>query len=440
MAGLMKRASFCSFCSRFPSKFMSSKAREHTLPPVPGLLTCTIPSGREALVLSPWGTERVVTGPRSISRIGSSIRMFRHFIIPSGEKVIVYDECGEEKTIDGPASTNVHPDGDIFVCPRVVLDADQQSLLSDHNGQTKILVGPGVFHLKPRDRALDVRLVRLAVNEAVCVVRQDGLREVVRGSSQPRLFLDPREKLHQFVLTGGGDQDGLNKQPGALKFEILRLQPSQSYYAFPIRTSDNTVLILKLMIFQNLQDPETFVLRDDPFAVMFNFVMAETTAMAGGLSFDEFKQRPDRRVSEHFTPTNSRSPLEFMCKEYGLQVDRVVLRGWEAQDPTVQRILDQAGAAQTQRDVERANHALKLEQLHHQREQLELAELNFPLEQRAAEAQGTRNGLMIAAMFNALEKEVESEHIDVAELVRVHVAGQAVGQAGGGKLQLTSLL
>jgi hypothetical protein len=375
------------------SRFMSSTPREHTLPPVPGLLTCTIPSGREALVLSPWGTERVVTGPRSISRIGSSIRMFRHFIIPSGEKVVVWDQRGQETAIDGPASANVHPDGDIFFCPRLVLDADQQSVLSDQKGETKLLVGPGVFHLKPRERCEDVRLVRLASNEAVCVIRRDGLREVVRGSSQPRLFLDPREKLHQFVLTGGGDQDGLNKKPGALKFEVLRLQPSQSYYAFPVRTSDNTVLIVKLMIFQNLVHPERFVLRDDPLAVMFNFIMAETTAMAGGLSFDDFKHRPDQRISEHFAPNaNSRPPLEFLCEEYGLLVDRVVLRGWEAQDPTVQRILDQAGAAQTQRDVERANHALRLEQLQHQREQLELAELNFPLEQRAAEAQGTRSG------------------------------------------------
>eukprot|EP00657_Telonema_sp_P-1_P007573 TRINITY_DN2757_c0_g1_i2.p1 TRINITY_DN2757_c0_g1~~TRINITY_DN2757_c0_g1_i2.p1 ORF type:complete len:249 (-),score=87.97 TRINITY_DN2757_c0_g1_i2:76-822(-) len=218
-------------------------------------------------------------------------------------------------------------------------------------------------HTGPRDTLKDFRLIRMASNEAVCVVRQDGVREVVRGRDQPKFFLDPREKLHKFVLTGGGDADGLGKQPGALGFETLRLQPSQAYFAFPVRTSDNTVLVLKLMIFMEIQDPEQFVRSDDPFAVMFNFVMAETTELTGLLSFDDFKHLPGERVQSHFTPRDQHAPLDFLIQQYGLVVSKVVLRGWAAEDKQVQRILDQAAAAQTQRDVERAMHALKLEQL-----------------------------------------------------------------------------
>lgn len=415
---------------------------EHSLPPVTGLLSVTIPAGRAALVLSPWGTERVVNGPCTVSRMGATIRMFRHYIVPVGDKVVVWDQHGEEKSYDGPAAVNVHPDANIFCCPRTVLDADQKVLVTDKEGCEQIFSGPCVFHAGPRDRIREFRLVRLASNEAVCLVKQDGVREIVLGSVQPRLFLDPREKLYRFVLTGGGDADGLGKQPGALKFEMLRLQPSQAYFAFPVRTSDNAVLILKLMVFMEVKHPDLFILRDDPFAVMFNFIMAEATALVGTLSFDAFKDQPGHRLQKHFgtAASSDKPPLNFLSDQYGLDVSKVVLRGWEAEDRQVQQILDQAAAAQTQRDVERAEHALKLEQLENEREQLESAAKNHELKASAAEAEGRQEGLKIASMYKAVEGEISATgnaSADVAELVRAHVAGHAVG-SGGGKLVLQS--
>merc|ERR1719399_2587796 len=107
-------------------------------------------------------------------------------------------------------------------------------------------------------------------------------------------------------------------------------------------------------------DPKKFVLRDDPFAVMFNTIMAQATGLVGELHFDAFKELPGKRLQEHFASPSSSSqpPLYFLKEQYGLEVSRIVLRGWQAQDYEVQRILDQAAAAQTQRDVERAKHAL----------------------------------------------------------------------------------
>mmetsp|Transcript_104448 Transcript_104448/g.184179 ORF Transcript_104448/g.184179 Transcript_104448/m.184179 type:complete len:488 (-) Transcript_104448:236-1699(-) len=417
---------------------------EHSLSPVTGLFSVTVPSGRAALVLSAWGTERVVHGPSTVSRWGSTIRMFRHYVVPAGNKVVVWDQHGEETSHEGPAAVNVHPDANIFFCPRKVLDADQKVLVIDKDGHEQVLSGPRVFHIGPRDQIREYRLVRLASNEAVCVVRQDGVREIVLGSVQPRLFLDPREKLHRFVLTGGGDADGLGKQPGALAFEMLRLQPTQAYFAFPVRTADNAVLILKLMVFMEIKHPDRFTLRDDPFAVMFNFIMAEATSLVGSLSFDAFKQQPGSRLQEHFasTASNGKRLLHFLPDQYGLDVSKVVLRGWMAEDRQVQMILDQAAAAQTQRDVERAEHALKLEQLENEREQLERATKNHELKASAAEAEGRQEGLRIASMYKAVEGAIDSTgngDSSVAELVRAHVAGHAVG-SGGGKLQLQSKL
>lgn len=362
--------------------------------------------------------------------------MYRHYVVPDGDKVVVWDEQGEERSYRGPAAVNVHPDANIFFCPRTVLDADQKVLVIDTEGHEQVRSGPLVFHTGPRDQIREYRLVRLACNEAVCVVRQDGVREIVLGSEQPRLFLDPREKLHRFVLTGGGDADGFGKQPGALAFETLRLQPSQAYFAFPVRTADNAVLILKLMIFMEVKHPDLFILRDDPFAVMFNFIMAEATALVGSLSFDSFKDHPGSRLQEHFASTGDGTPMLQFAEKYGLDVSKVVLRGWMAEDRQVQKILDQAAAAQTQRDVERAEHALKLEQLENEREQLEIAAKNHELKAGAAEAEGRQEGLKIASMYKTVKDEVDGSS-NVAELVCAKVAGQAVG-SGGGKLVLQS--
>jgi len=243
-------------------------------------------------------------------------------------------------------------------------------------------------------------------------------------------------------LTGGGDADGLGKQPGALVFEILRLQPSQAYFSFPVRTADNAVLILKLMVFMEIKRPELFILRDDPFAVMFNSIMAEATALVGSLSFDAFKVQPGSRLQEHFAATRGEGAgqplLLFLTDQYGLDVSKVVMRGWMAEDRQVQKILDQAAAAQTQRDVERAEHALKLEQLENEREQLETATKNHELKASAAQAEGRQEGLRIASMHKAVESGIDNAS-NVSELVRAHVAGHAIG-VGGGKLVLQSKL
>merc|ERR1712060_858013 len=117
-----------------------------------------------------------------------------------------------------------------------------------------------------------------------------------------------------------------------------------------------------------------------------------------------------------------------LADKYGLDISKIVLRGWKAQDPKVQTILDQAAAAQTQRDVERADHALKLEQLKNEREQLEIAALNYALKASAAEAEGKQDGSRIASMYKAIKEGIDvngTGNATTAELVKAHVVGHA---------------
>merc|ERR1712187_343729 len=175
---------------------------------------------------------------------------------------------------------------------------------------------------------------------------------------------------------------------------------------------------------------------------MFNTITAQATGLVGELNFDAFKELPGKRLHGYFASPSSSSqpPLHFLKDQYGLEVSQIVLRGWQAQDREVQRILDQAAAAQTQRDVERAKHALALEKLENEREQLEIAAKNFELQGDAAKAEGIRDGFKISSLLTTIKKGLQEEaheHVTVAELARVRLAAKAVG-SGGGKLQLFS--
>merc|ERR1711972_443615 len=126
--------------------------------------------------------------------------------------------------------------------------------------------------------------------------------------------------------------------------------------------------------------------------------------------------------------------LQSLATKYGLDISKIVLRGWKAEDPQVQEILDQAAAAQTQRDVERAEHGLALEKLKNEREQLEKAALNYALKASAAEAEGNQDGARIAAMYKAIKDRIDvngTGNSTTAQLVRAHVVGQAAGESGG---------
>jgi len=99
------------------------------------------------------------------------------------------------------------------------------------------------------------------------------MRQIIKG---PTLYAPkPNEWIHEFTWHG---EDGAHKThiiPGAKKFQILRLIPDQFYYNITdVRTADDALIVVKLMVFYELVNVETMLNNThDPIA---DFVREKT--------------------------------------------------------------------------------------------------------------------------------------------------------------------
>lgn len=89
----------------------------------------------------------------------------------------------------------------------------------------------------------------------------------------------PNEWIHKFTWHG---EDGDHKTriiPGAKTFEKLRLIPDQFYYNISdVRTSDDALITVKLMIFYELVDIEKMLNNTrDPIADFVSILIFNTT-------------------------------------------------------------------------------------------------------------------------------------------------------------------
>ena len=361
-------------------------------------LTKCIEPGRKALVVGAFGrTEAIVEGPKVLP-FWSRIRHFSHQIVNEGERASLYDERGNRTQVSGPIAVDIHPDGRF---------APEQR-----------------FHL--------------AANEALVVIQEDGSRRFIFGKKPEDtefgeeasvVFISPNERVHKFCLTGGGDTDGLSKQPGTLRFEVARLNPTQAYFAVPVRTkSDHTPLILKLMIFFRISNLQQFVNRsDDPFGVMFNHMMTALVSTISAMTFDKFKEDPNKLVENELSPDSMKQLLD-----YGITIERVTLRGWIPEDRDVQRVLNEAALANTKREIQRAQHSARLEALDQERTELEKGAENQALRASQASSQGENQGRQLAAFILAAKKHAEGiPEPQLQTLLTLEVAGNAVGKNGG---------
>jgi hypothetical protein len=84
------------------------------------------------------------------------------------------------------------------------------------------------------------------------------VRQLIKG---PTLYAPlPNEWIHEFTWHG---EDGTHKThiiPGAKKFQKLRLIPDQFYYNITdVRTADDALIVVKLMVFFELVNVETML-------------------------------------------------------------------------------------------------------------------------------------------------------------------------------------
>ena len=276
----------------------------------------TVEDGQRVLVTDRGGRVQVVHGPKRIWSWGRRIRAMAHYVAHPGEFLVVRCRDGTQEHKAGPS--------DCWFDDRIHLSVEKEDA------------------------------VQLSAKEAVVVYRESSLedkvsRRIVQG---PATFVpDPGEWLHTFRWHGPSPEaGGFQKVPGALVFQKLWLMPDQMYHdVVDVRTADDAVLTIRLMLFFELVDIERMlVATHDPIGDFINAATSDVVDFVGRRTFDAFKAH-----TEALNDLSTYKQLTARAEQSGYHVDKVVYRGYGA-PPALQRLHDEATESRVRLQLQRA--------------------------------------------------------------------------------------
>lgn len=361
-------------------------------------------------------------------------------VIKQGQKFAVWNSAGSATMTDGPRliwtfGKTLEP------LKQHRANADQYLRIEFKDGHCEHVRGPGFVWFHPVEHhSISVhQALPIDANEAIVVYENENgkvSRQVIRG---PNLFV-PNENqwLHQFTWHGAKGRDHGTKIPMHLKFEKLRVIPDQMYFHVKdVRTSDDAVLTIKLMIFFELTHIEQMLNQThDPIADFINAVTADTIDFAATRSFEQFKND-----TEVLNELSSYSNLTSRAERIGYDINKVVYRGYLASD-ALQTMHDGAIEARTRlkleaeteaqeqeladlrlsREAVRAEQLRKLEsqQAEHEREQKHLNDeqkrLEVLAESRQQREELQQNQLVELEHLRAMNEEKAAFMASVADM------------------------
>ncbi len=276
----------------------------------------TVQEGQRAQVIYTSGRVELVSGPQRIFWWGKRVEPMQRYVAHPGEFLIVRFRDGRQEHLAGPAN--------VWFDPREHLEITREDAL------------------------------QIAGKEAVVVYARDagsGLvaRRIVHG---PATFVPAAgEWLHTFSWHGSrGASHGYEKVPNALVFQKLWLMPDQMYHDVPdVRTSDDAVLTIRLMLFFELADVEKMLeTTHDPIGDFVNAATSDVVDFVSRHDLDGFKKHTDRLNELAAYPQ-----LVARCAQCGYRINKVVYRGYGAPE-SLQRMHDEAIESRTRLQLERA--------------------------------------------------------------------------------------
>jgi hypothetical protein len=278
------------------------------------------------------------------------------YTIPEGKRVLAHRPNGKIDVLAGPrrvwkGRTRFEP-----MCHHVAHPAQYLSIRF-RDGREEIAVGPAERWLDPREHeSIEIHeCLDLAAKEAVVVYGAAGGEET--GTSRrifygPGLFAPrPGEWLHRFSWHAShGGSRGAEKRPNALQFQKLCLMPDQMYHDVrDVRTSDDAVLTIRLMIFFELIDIDRMLeTTHDPIGDFINAATSDVVEFTGKRSFEDFKQQ-----TELLNEIATYGQLLHRAQQCGYKINNVVYRGYGAPD-SLQAMHDEAIQTRTRLQLEKA--------------------------------------------------------------------------------------
>jgi hypothetical protein len=281
-----------------------------------GMLFYTVEEGQRVLVRRPNGALEILVGPQRVWYGRNVFMRMEHYVAHPGEFLIVRYRDGRQEHLPGPA--------EVWLDPRVHKEITKEDAL------------------------------QLAAKEAVVVYRAaaegDGI--VRRIEYGPGLFAPrPGEWLHTFSWHASvGGHKGVQKVPNGLVFQKLWLLPDQMYHdVIDVRTADDAVLTIRLMIFFELTDIERMLdTTHDPIGDFVNAATSDVIEFTGGYDFESFK-----RTTGRLNELETYPQLTGRAAQCGYRINKVVYRGYGAPE-SLQQMHNQAIEARTRLQLDRA--------------------------------------------------------------------------------------
>lgn len=267
--------------------------------------------------------------------------------VREGEQAIILNHLGEGRLIIGPSRVFLFRER-LQKLKRFTASQFEYLIVTDSNGLVKHVLGPcEIFHNPLEHRSVKLaQAIKIDANHMVVLYRRikdnSVERQVVMGPSL--LVPTADEWLHKFEWHGTDPSNKTRMIPGYKKFTQLTAIPDQFYYNVrDVRTADDAMLTVKLMIFYELTDViKLLETTHDPIADMVNAVCADVIAFAGKLSYEAFVSS-----TQVLSDLESYAQLLQRADRIGYRVNRVVFRGYHASDQ-LQAMQDKAIQARTQ--------------------------------------------------------------------------------------------
>jgi len=282
------------------------------------------------------------------------------FVVPAGKQWVMQKSDGQNMSIPGPSTVRAF--GETLTEMRNVSASETEYIeLSYTDGHSEILPGPASIFFDPvcHTNILVKSCVSLTTSELLVVYRESldakahsrkVSREIVRG---PCLYKPQTcgEWTHKFSWHGHDPSGGelARKRPNGLKFEKLQTAPASVYFDVEnVRTSDDALLTVRLMIFYQLTDVEAMInATNDPIAEIINSVTADVIGFCSVRSFEQFKES-----AEQLNMIGVYQNLTTRAAGLGLHVSKVVFRGYMAPQ-RLQKMHDDAIERRTKLVLER---------------------------------------------------------------------------------------
>lgn len=337
----------------------------------------TIRRGERVAVWNPQGDVRFIDGPKRLLLFRSKVEPVRRFRAEPHQFLVIRFLDGRTEHLRGPVEVWWDPTQHESIDAKQLeaIDANEAVLvytrMADESVIRRVVKGPAQYMpaanewLQRRDhlgrysaeaheylavRFLDGRTNQLRdpvdlwfnpdehesvtienatpvdAHEALVVYSRDAddavTKRVLRGPVQ--YVPAPGEWLHTFSWHGADPSEPTRKLPRALQFTHLRVIPDQMYFDVrDVRTSDDALLTVKLMVFFELADVDKMLAQThDPIADFINALSADIIDFAADRSFEEFKE-----ATGLLNDLAQYDNLVSRSQRIGYRISKVVYRG-----------------------------------------------------------------------------------------------------------------